>query len=340
MNEKFSKKLELINEQTSPLFRMMWVHNITEPTRRRFDNNICAFHIGNGLILSVAHNLRVENKILLSIDDAIYSAEILPHLNPNQIQLFNQCYPLDTKTKKRYVNIINQADVQTIIDTLKQIGFDTRWLTFAQRNICKPYLIVQFKNNQFYDDKKLTSCFNSNTYFPEPSLNRHTFLLELELIEAYYSEDFALYRIVNTEQDIINRLPKVEVDFTTLEDNQPDFYCIQSSTNGSVGRLLNKAQIEGFLDHHGVFEDKIGGNYTFEGTRYLIKGYFRFGSSGAPYVFYDSKNKKFKVNAIQSEACPIQLSINNSKEGNFQYINAIASPLGIIEDKIKRHIGD
>ena len=95
-----------------------------------------------------------------------------------------------------------------------------------------------------------------------------------------------------------------------------------------------QAQIEGYLDHHGTFMDRIGGNYTFEGLRYLIKGYFRFGSSGAPYVFYDQENKKFKVNAVQSEACPIQLSISNNRDGNFQYVNALASPLSIIEEKL------
>ena len=262
----------------------------------------------------------------------------MPHLNPAQTQLFNQCYPLDATTHKRYANIANRENTQTIVDTLKQIGFDTRWITLMQRDICKPYLIIQFKENQFYNNRSLTSYFNDNIHFSEPVLNRHTFLLELELVEAYYSEDFSLYKIVNTEQAIIDSLPIIEVDFTLLEDNYPEFYCIQSSPDGVVGRLLNKAQIEGFLDHHGIFQDRIGGNYTFEETRYLIKGYFRFGSSGAPYVFYDSKDKKFKVNAIQSEACPIQLSINNNKVGNFQYINAIASPLVNIKEKIKKHI--
>ena len=50
-----TKAIELIDEQTSPLFRIMFIHNMNEPARRHFDNNICAFHIGQGLILSVAH---------------------------------------------------------------------------------------------------------------------------------------------------------------------------------------------------------------------------------------------------------------------------------------------
>ena len=54
------KILELINEQQSPLFRVMSVYNENEPIKRQFANNICAFHIGNGYVLSVAHNLRPE----------------------------------------------------------------------------------------------------------------------------------------------------------------------------------------------------------------------------------------------------------------------------------------
>ena len=67
----------------------------------------------------------------------------------------------------------------------------------------------------------------------------------------------------------------------------------------------------------------------------MIKGYFRFGSSGAPYIFYDKTTDTFKANAIQSEACPLQLAINNSREGNFQFVNALASPLNIIESKLR-----
>ncbi len=336
-----TKKLELTNEQTSPLFRIMCLYNVEEPIRRQFDNNISAFHIGNGLILSVAHNLRTESPLIKSIPEAIFQTEIIPKLNPEQIQLFNQCYPLDITTNKRHLNIINQTDGQKLIEILKTINFDSRWLTLSSRSFCTPHLIVQFKEPQFYKNPTLTTHFiSTNKCFHEPYLNRHTFLVELELVEAYYSEDIALYKIVNTLPEIIKQLPYIDIDFSVLDDNQDNFYCLQSSPVGFLGKLLNKAQIEGFLDHHGTFGDRFGGNYTFEGLRYLIKGYFRFGSSGAPYVFYDNENKKFKVNAVQSEACPIQLSINNSREGNFQYINALASPLNIIKDRLKIHLSE
>jgi hypothetical protein len=112
---------------------------------------------------------------------------------------------------------------------------------------------------------------------------------------------------------------------------------LQSSPTSEIGKLLNKAQIEGFTEHFSIFQERIGGNYILEGLRYLIKGYFRFGSSGAPYVVYDEQTNTFKVNAVQSEACPIQLSINNVRDGNFQYVNAIASPLQAIKERLEKH---
>jgi hypothetical protein len=333
-----AKKLALIDEQTSPLFRIMFIYDSANPARRRFRNNICAFHIGNGLILTVAHNIRIEAKKLDSIDEAYFSAKILPHLDENQTALFNQCYPFDPATNKRYANFPNPSDAQSVIYALKQLKFDTRWLNLINNNICNPFLIVQFANNQYYNDAGLTSHFDGTNSFYEPQINRYTFLLPLKLVQAFYGQDIAVYRIINTHTDIINRLPKIEADTSVLDDDARNFYCIQSSPNIEAGRLLNKAQVDGFAQHFTIFQDPIGGNYTSEGLRYLIKGYFRFGSSGAPYVFYDEEAGSFKVNAIQSEACPIQLSINNNMGGNFQYVNALATPLHLIEKELNGKI--
>jgi hypothetical protein len=332
------QQLELTHEQTSPLFRIMWIQNRNEPNRRHFENNICAFHIGNGLILSVAHNLKTEAKTFKSMEQPLFETAILPYLNSVQVQLFETCFPLDTNTNKRYWSSNNPNDYQSVVDILRQINFDTRWTALMEKNIAKPHLIIQFKNNQFYNDAALTTHFTSETYFEESGINRHTFLVEVALVEAFYSEDIALYRIINTPPEVIKAMPSITVDFSILNDNQEHYYCLQSSPTSEIGKLLNKAQIEGFTDHFSFFQDRIGGNYTFEGLRYLIKGYFRFGSSGAPYVFYDAMSKSFKVNAIQSEACPIQLSIDNKRDGNFQYVNALASPLQIIQDTLEKHI--
>lgn len=334
-----ASKLNLINEQTSPLFRIMWVHNVDEPARKQFDNNICAFHIGGGFIMSVAHNLRAESQIFKSLDEVSFQNEILANLNDDQKILFNQSFLLDTATNKRYINIIDQNNVLPVIDALKQINFDTRWITLHEKNICQPFLIVQFEGNQFYNDDGLTSHFAGNRSFHEPSLNRYTFLIELELVEAFYSSDIALYKIINIDQEVIHQLPSIDIEYKIIDDDELSFYCLQNSPGGTnLGRLLNTAVIEGFLDHHGLFADRIGGNYTSEGLRYLIKGYFRFGSSGAPYVVFDNETDRFKVNAIQSEASPIQLAINNDRNGNFQYINAIATPLNLIQERLLHHI--
>ena len=99
---------------------------------------------------------------------------------------------MDNLTNKRYVNIIDQQDYHTIVEILKQINFDTKWFTRTQWNICQPYPLVQFKDNQFYNDPNLTKHFNASTYFEEPTINRHTFLIEIELVEAFYNEDIAL----------------------------------------------------------------------------------------------------------------------------------------------------
>jgi len=329
------QKLRLIGEQTSPLFRIMWVTNPDDLTHRHFDNNISAFHVGKGYIISVAHNLRTENPLIKSISDGTWETDIFPKLNPAQKAVFNQCYVPDGKTGKRHIQVTNPAFIQTISETFRSIQFDTRWQTLAEKNISTPNLIIQFSNSKFYDDQKLADFFDDKKYFFEATLNRHTFLLKLKLVKAFYGSDLAVYRIDDTSSELIDKIPSLEIDFSIIGDQHDNLYCLQSSPAGFLGRLLNKAWMEGYLDHHQVFADRTGGNYILEGIRYLIKGYFRFGSSGAPYLMVDKQTGKISVNAVQSEASPIQLSINNNREGNYQYVNAIASPLRLIEQELK-----
>lgn len=327
-------KLNLINEQKSPLFRIMAVYDDQDPIRRRFSNNICAFHIGNGLILSVAHNLRTSN-MPPSISDNEYR-NLTQSLDVNQKLVFDACYPLDTRTQKRYLNSINLGNIQQVSQILNQIGYDLRYVTQYEKTICKPFLVIQFRDGQFYKDATITERIHIDHSFVEPKLSRHTFLIELKLVKAFYNEDIAVYKIVNTDQEVINKIPFLEIDFSIYDRSKKDYYCLQSAPVDNLGRLLNDASVDGLLDHWNNFPDRIGGNYIMEGLRYLIKGYFRFGSSGAPYLIYDFTSKKFKVNAIQSEASPIQLSIKNNRDGNFQYVNAIATPMKIIEKELKQ----
>ncbi len=332
------QKLAAINELTSPLFRIMSIQNPTEVHRRQFDNNIVAFHIGDGFILTVAHNLRMESGFFKSIDDLLYKSLVAPQLNSNEIQLFEQGYVFDKSTNKWYLNMAFQNNFPALIDVLKRINFDTRWVNLYQKQICNPYLLIQQRINTFYNNAKVHSDFNSSMIFMDPKAQRQTYLIETELVEAFYQDDIALYRIINTPASIVQLLPYFEIDSEIYDVSNNDYFCVQSAPSDlNPGRMINSANIEGFVDQYSGFNDRIGGNYNLEGLRYLIKGYFRFGSSGAPYIKFDEKTKSFKVNAVQSEACPIQLTIKNDRNGNFQYINAIATPLANVVGRIKAH---
>ena len=204
-----------------------------------------------------------------------------------------------------------------------------------QNKNSKPYLIIQFENDLFFNDREVTTLFKSPLKFEEASLGAHTFLIELELIDVYDPEDIALYRMVNTAEEVIQKIPKAILDFDIYGTHRT-LYCLQASPSGTnLGRLVNESCIDGLMDHHGIARDPIGGNFVRKGLRYLLKGYFRFGSSGAPYFIFDEDEQIFKVNALQSEASPIQLSIKNDRTGNFQYVNAIASPICLAEKRIK-----
>ena len=337
-NAAMNEKLKLIDEQTSPLQRIMWVYNRDEPQRRTFENNICAFHIGNGYFLSVAHNLRTQTGYYRSITDELYKSEIFPKLDGSQSRMMDTHYFHDGYTHKHYLNSTDPVNLQAIANVLKQKRFDTRWVTLAEKKVCIPHLVFQFKENAFYNDPDLTRSFGDNKMMYDNDAKRHTFLVEVNLVHAFYEADIALYKVVDTPAEVIARIPSVEIDLNFLDELKEDFYCLQASPNGPAGRLLNDAKIEGLLDHFGIFIDDVGGNYIFEGYRYLVNGYFRFGSSGAPYLFYDTTRGKYFANAIQIEASGIQLAIKNDREGNFQYVNAIASPLYIIKDELQKYL--
>ena len=272
------QKLKLVDEQSSPLFRITSVFNHDNPSSRKFSNNICAFHIGNGYILSVAHNLKIKFS-----DPTIQGA-------------------------------------RSFID-------------LYQSGACKPFLVLQFRNNKFYNNDLITGKINVNHIFYEEELARYTFLIELELVEAFYNEDFSLYKIVNTDSAVVNLIPSIEPDYRMLTNKNCNLFCLQPAPFGDLGRMLNDAKLEGVLDSWSKNEGDI-----LDGMRYLIRGYFRFGSSGAPYLIYNRITNKFKVNGIQSQASPIQLSINGSQAGNFQYINAIGSSLFNIKKRLKEHL--
>ncbi|GHT41079.1 hypothetical protein AGMMS49965_10330 [Bacteroidia bacterium] len=327
------KKLQLINENSSPLFRIMSVYN-SNTANRVFTNNICAFYIGNGIVVSVAHNLRLLDILPCILSESFYQSELLPKINVADKPLFDRSYQL-IGTNQRIAMGLNQTHSEELAKKLDESKVDRRYTKLYSENCCSPFLVATFRNNVFCNDTTLSTYFPVNKSFPEPTLNRHTFLIELELLDNLVSEDIAIYRIINTPEEIINKLPAIEIDFELYDTGTQDYFCLQVAPYDNLGRIINEARIEGLLDNFATENDLLGNSYHFEGMRYLIKGYFRFGSSGAPYLIYDHENETFKVNAIQSQASFIQLSINGNKNGNLQYVNGIATPLSIVEQKIR-----
>ncbi len=334
------KKLKLIDENNSPLFRIMSVYNLNGQNIA-FSNNICAFHIGNGLVISVAHNLRTLDGLPLLLSDTFFQNELTPKVDPNDLPLFNQHYTSIPGTSKRVFNGGgNQPLIEQLVKILDVAKVDRRYSKLHSENCCKPYLVTTFRNNAFCDDPLLNVHFSPSNLFHEANLNRYTFLIELELLDECINEDLAIYRIVNTHNNIINKLPSVEVDFQLHDTGTENYYCLQTAPYDNLGRIINEARIEGILDNFSQQKDVLDNIYTMDGTRYLIKGYFRFGSSGSPYLIYDNETEKFKVNAVQSQASFIQLSIEGKMEGNLQYVNGVASPLSLIETKLKARINE
>lgn len=326
--------ISLISELKSPLFRIMTGYDIQDSTKRRFENNICAFHIGKGYFLSVSHNLIRHTNILQSIDESIFQNHVLQGVTTQDRNFLNANYSLDTSLNKLRWNGNNNNRTQ-LIQTFSRIPFDIRYPNIYSNNICKPYLIVQFKANSFFDDPNLTSRFSDGRNFHESNIKRYTFLIDLEIVQILHDSDITIYKITDEFIDLNVMIPSLPIDFEFYDIGYNDCYCLQGAPINELGKLLNKANIDGVIDHFSSNGIVRGQNYIFQGNRYLIKGYFRFGSSGAPYLSYDRDNDEFSFNAIQSEASPLQMLINGNRNNNAQYVNAIATPLQNVQQEIE-----
>jgi len=278
-------KQKLIDERSSPLFRIMSIYDDTDPQRRAFEGNINAFHIGDGYILSVAHYLRSRFPLVRSTTDAFFQSEILRKFPKSEVNQLSRCFPVDASTQKRNLTVSDVKSAERLIKKFTEYKCDTTVQTLYAQNVCKPFLIIQSQQRQFFNDQKVTAQIDQRHIFHDSTGNRYTFLLELELVKLFLAQDIAIYRTVNVSPDVIRLLPFISLDYSLYDDDCSDIYCLQNSPSGTnLGRLLNRAQIEGILDQHSIQGDDITGKYIFEGLRYLIRGYFRFGSSGAPYV--------------------------------------------------------
>lgn len=325
--------VDLVDAKKSPLSRIMTLFNGNDPSRRVFENNICATHIGDGYVVSVAHHLFGQVPILRCIPDTFLQGTILPKLTvPDQSTLKSK-YQFDPGTKKWYFSGID-TDIPVAQPLFIQSGIDMRYLGLINNQICSPCLIFNFETKTFFDGT-MDSNFDSTNYLFEAPLNKHTFLIELDLLWHDFRNDVSMYRFKSDLLPLSKIVPAIDVDYSICYEGDQDLYCLQGAPTDNLGRMVNKAIIEGYIDQFSSLGMFAGKTEFFEGFRYLIKGYFRFGSSGAPYVFLDKEKKEFVMNAIQSEACPQQLLIGNKRDGHAQYINAIASPLINVKDRIK-----
>ena len=124
---------DLIDIKKSPLSRIMSVTNSDEPSNRKFQNNICSTHIGDGFVISVAHNLFQQAQFYYSVDDDFYQTNILPKLTPQEITFLNKKYIVNPTTQKRYFNTPGK-------DLKKLLQFSIRLVL-----ICASLLYIRMK---------------------------------------------------------------------------------------------------------------------------------------------------------------------------------------------------
>jgi hypothetical protein len=324
--------LKLIGEQTTPLHQMHWVYNAAEPQKRILENATCAVHVGGGYFLTVAHDLRTETGFLRVIPEELYQHEILPKLDGAQKSFLEQCYVSNPTTGKKYLTTADHQHADHLTKIFKQKRFDTRRITLSKKNVCKPYLVVQFKNSLFYNDVALTHTFDQAMQFTEVESNKHNFLVELELVLACYPEDVAVFRAVGLPDQALARIPSVPIGYLA-SDKQPDkLLCLQNAPFGSAGRLINKVSVLGVIDHYEVFHDDVGGNYSLDGYRYLVEGYLSKGTSGAPYLLQDGTTGKYRVIALQSESGSRHFG-GSADGGNCV---SVATPLSLVKDELTK----
>ncbi|NEW79337.1 MAG: hypothetical protein GZ086_07915 [Gelidibacter sp.] len=333
-----NKLKSLIEEQTSPLFRIMSAYNFADLNTHYFQNNISCFHIGKGYFLSVFHNLRTKN-IPRQISEVDFLGFFKKVSDPLSIALLQKHYILNHTDLNRNLSDvpINPVEQGVLINQLLAIFQNVQHNTSTEEdysnNKACPVLVVQFKNNEFYNDSKLTQKFKPHQRLHEPNANRYTFLLEAEIVKTFYEDDICIYKLKEVDNDIWEKIPSLKIDFNLYDNlSEVKLFCLQSSPSSELGRMLNTATIDGIADHWSNFSDLINTNYLIEGKRYITKNYFRFGSSGAPYIIYNKENDELYFNAVQSEAAPIQMTILNNRDGNLQYTHAIATPLNNVEE--------
>lgn len=328
-----NKHYDLIEENTSPLYRLSFVNQDVT----LFENTSLTSHIGNGYFITVNHTLNAfRMPRILSLNDYNQvirrSAEIADLFNryfieDNSKMIINPSLP-PLQPEQEHL-IANQ-----IMTILSESGYDLTFLNEMKKGHIKPVVVLTFRGHKIFNEPTLTSMFKRNHIIDDSMFNRTSFVIDLELVTNSPNDDIAIYKAINVEEKVIKAIPKVSLDFSLLDfSSDTPLYCLQCAPSSELGRTLNKSSIEGIVDN--LTLQSVG--KVHDGFRYLLKTYFRFGSSGAPYLTYNENSGMFSLNAIQSEACPIQMDINGMRNG-MQYTHALATPIANIKsilDKLK-----
>jgi len=208
---------------------------------------------------------------------------------------------------------------------------DEQLINLYKRNIYKPYLLIHQKKDALFGKPELNSYFYESNKWYERGFGRFLFLVDVELVEIITDHDIAIYKIADKFKGLIPHIPSIKIDTKIYDIGNDNYYGLQSAPYNEIGHMIHKVSIEGYVDHFSQYE---GIDVVRNGFRYLTKGYLKFGSSGSPYLYYDKDKDEFRANAIQSELFGIQMRIGDNRN-NTQYVNAIATPLFNIKEKLQ-----
>gem|GEM_PF-4002045 len=88
-----------------------------------------------------------------SIDESIFQERILNNLNAEQKQILTELYVLNNEGNKRHLSIDTHEKLIISSKLITEARFDKRYINLYNNNICKPFLIAQFRNDQFYNNQ-------------------------------------------------------------------------------------------------------------------------------------------------------------------------------------------
>jgi hypothetical protein len=267
----------------------------------------------------------------LALAKADYDSKVTPSLAKPDLDFFNKHYKLNKSTDEYEYAVANtEKQVEKLRKIASQIDLDLKTPAQLERQAVTQFVVAQFRQDAFYGDTSLNSHFKPAHHFHENENGVFTFMMEAMPIRILWEQDLSIYRLVAPDARVLAALPAAVATFDEIAIGDT-LYPLQNSPTSDFGRLVNRSVVEGLLDEHSPVRQH---SIVRQGSRYLIKGFFRFGSSGAPYFRWNADEARFEVVAIQSAAAPIQLTVGGSMQDNFQWVSGIATPLAPIKSEL------